>query len=116
MFSRLVVQSICCVMLFVVSISTTSFAIGEFQSHNPVSAIELEHGHGHVYSHHHGEETEHPFHHDASNHSHDKAHFNGSRVFVICASLDAQLVISVIGLPIRTPFQIERPPKLPLFA
>ncbi len=118
MFSKLVVHAVCYVMLFVVAISTTSFAIGEFQSHNPVAAIALEHGHSHVHAHvhHHDEGVEHPFQHDASNHSHDKAHCHQSRVLVFTPSLNTQSVVPAIGFPIRAPFQLERPPKLSLFA
>ncbi|MFD2176003.1 hypothetical protein [Veronia pacifica] len=116
MFSRLVVHFVCYLMLLVVAISTTSFAIGEFQSHNPFAAIELEHGHSHIYSHGHGEDLEHPFHHDASNHSHDNAHFNVSRVLAVTSLSATQLIVTAIGLPIHTPFQIERPPKVPLCA
>ncbi|WP_281629927.1 hypothetical protein [Vibrio sp. St2] len=116
MHSKALTQFISLLMLLVVAIGMTASTIGEFRSHGLASVVVTKHHHTH--SVHHpvsATETELASQHDASSHSHDKADIKEANLIVFSHLREADINRQAHGLPIRSPFKIERPPRTQLF-
>lgn len=100
-------------MLFVVVLSMTSSNIGEFRSHGLSMEIVASHDHSHTSNHSHAGDSEHNFHHDASNHHHT---YDGANLRAIASTSLIVELTSISqgqpdGRPLYEPFLIKRPPR-----
>ena len=133
MLSKLHKQLISWSMLVIVALGSTASVIGEFRSHSLLSYSPVGHhhhddkqysvAHHHAVEHHAIDESSQMAkelgfvsHHDASNHHHDKGHLKPELMITSSQFLSIVREPRISGDPNYSPFILDRPPIISIFA